>query len=134
MTRHTPGPWKVVQGKRGTLGQFDSDKMKPFTFVQTDFHASGKIKNGPEAAICEMRTGERAIGVGNGSFHHHITDEEVQSNAWLIAAAPELFVACSSFLAAWDSNAYNAEEFRVALLELGIVGDIREAVSKAVQS
>lgn len=129
--KHTPGPWKVNRGRRGSLGQSQSD-MKPFTFIQTDFHASGHIKNGPEAAICEMRTGEHAVGIGGGnSFFHDITADEVEANARLMAASPDLFTACALFLAVWDSNAYNAEEMQVALQDHGVVDSMRSAIDKA---
>lgn len=90
MRKHTPGPWKVTRGRRGPLGM-SHDDMAPIIFIQTDFHASGKIKNGSEATICEMKTGEQAVGIGGRApFSHRISDDEVKANTRLIAASPDL--------------------------------------------
>lgn len=88
MTTATPGPWKVNHGRRGKFGT-NPDTWTPLIFVQTDFHASGQIKNGPEATICEIARDETATCVNTG-FQHRIRDDEAEANARLIAAAPEL--------------------------------------------
>lgn len=82
----TPGKWKVSHGKRGSLFG-DRQKMTPFTMVTTDFHATGKITNGPEADICELRVGGYATECGPGHFDHQIDAVEMEANALLIAMA-----------------------------------------------
>lgn len=81
-TEHTPGPWQVNHGKRGKLNQPESE-WKPFTFVETNL-----VQNGPEATICEMKHGD-SYGSATQDFKT-LSKEDMEANAVLIAAAPDL--------------------------------------------
>ena len=60
-----------------------------------------------------------------------IEESTFRANAHLIAAAPELLAAIGSFLAAWDSGAYDPDELVSALQDHDIINDMRAAVAKA---
>lgn len=97
--KHTPGPWAVNHGWHGTLGQ-EPDQMTPFTLVETNC-----VTNGPEATICLLginTRGERqreAISPDGGKIRV-IEDDEIEANARLIAAAPELL----EFIQRWENE------------------------------
>ena len=90
-TKYTPGPWKVNHEKTGKF-EDDFDKLPDYPIIQTNFHASGLIKNGPEARIATLDTNGYAACANTG-FRHPIDRKEAEANALLMAAAPDLLEA-----------------------------------------
>lgn len=78
-TKYTPGPWLI------------SDQGKPATFVYAlNPHGYNKFWT--------------LVQGGGNSITERTTDEELEANARLIAAAPELLEACAAIVAWCDKN------------------------------
>lgn len=69
-------------------GKLDSnfDELPEIPTIQSNFHADGKIKNGPEATICEMQLDQTAIDC-SGPFSHRFSKEELVATAHLFTIA-----------------------------------------------
>jgi hypothetical protein len=80
MTKHTPGPWKIFEG-------WGADKRRP-VIVDSIPDVDGKF-------------------VGNCICYTASTNPDIEANAKLIAAAPELLNACKAamrILDLWGAN------------------------------
>ena len=104
--KHTPGPWEAF---KMVLGQNEKDRR------------SGMVVNGPEpkakrelpARICDMRTGSTSI-------------IELRANAKLIAAAPDLYLACRAALLTLEDDEHYHEC-------KDVVETLRNAINKATE-
>ena len=72
MTKHTPGPWKIFEG-------WGADKRRP-VIVDAIPDVDGKF-------------------VGNCICYMASTNPDIEANAKMIAAAPEMFAACNAAMA-----------------------------------
>ena len=122
MTKHTPLPWKPGSFKYSNMGD-DFDKLPEIHCVETDFHATGKIKNGPEAMICDTETSTRIYSHAacvNHGFSYTITAEERKANMEFIVRACNahygLVAACEWTLTVLKEN-LNRKQDAIAILE-----------------
>lgn len=81
--KHTPGPWEADCAKDGPLRYHQIDAARVEEKIGTDY---------PYTVSDTMNR------------HHTITPEEDESNARLIAAAPELLEALKWFIAALENG------------------------------
>jgi hypothetical protein len=77
ISTHTPGPWTVSKGSIGYLGQADS--QVPTLFIEQD-HA----RNEPKVLVATLS--------------NNVVTKNMEANARLIAAAPELLAALEDLL------------------------------------
>lgn len=81
-------PLRVNLVKHGSFGD-DFSKKRGNWLVETDFHRTGEIKNGPEAHIAELDSDDEASGI-NG-FDYKIGHARAKILAQIFAGSPALF-------------------------------------------
>lgn len=86
-------PLRVTRIQRGTFDEDLSQKL-PIFAVQTDFHSLGKIKNGPEASVCEIMPQETAIDCG-GTFEFRLGQDRAERIAEVFAGSTRLLRAAN---------------------------------------
>lgn len=107
MTMHTPGPWVLYVNKLGGNWEYQIRTAKPH-------NPAGEL--GKHVADCNA----------------HLRTEDgknlaVEANGHMLAAAPDLYTACSAMLAAWDEGLMNY----VGRAPGNALQAMREAIAKA---
>jgi len=108
--------FRVNLVKRGTSVE-DCAAKRGNWIVQTDFHRTGQIDNGPEATVCEMDSDDTASGI-NG-FDYRLGHDKSKMLAQIFAGSPRLLAAAKNVTEATgkEPKFKNTETYR-ALNEL----------------
>src|SRR5690554_1887098 len=107
---HTPGPWRV-----GAYG----------TTVMT-----GRPNSQANDTICSLYMPIHS-GVGELLLPQDARTEQVEANARLIAAAPDLLAALQKFVAFHDADHENGDQSEIQQLYDAAIESARAAIAKA---
>jgi hypothetical protein len=99
MSKHTPGPWVLEKA----VGTDDMDCGWSVLPVIVDYNYRGEI--------CHLYDSEHI---------HGITNDERDSNARLIAAAPDLLEACMAYIADREESGCTADSAAVKAMRAAI--------------
>lgn len=125
-SRHTPGPWGVTKEKDGgheVRSNTTSRLLQEWSKENPEKSGFSKYATG----ICAVRPSYNGSGKEFGP-HKLIGDDELEANAQLIAAAPDLLKSCERMISAFDKGGYS---FGDNERQYGAIGQMRNAIAKA---
>lgn len=115
--------FRVNLVKRGRLGE-DFDSKRGNWMIETDFHRTGQIKNGPEAMVAEMTTEGTASGI-NG-FDYRLDHDRAKLLAQIFAGAPRLLNAAKmvNYATGREPKFKHSETYRALSELMAAIDDI----------
>ena len=102
MTKHTPGPWKVIEGQKHEWRNEYQQFVEP---PEYELLVVSDAVEHPEPIA---------------SFWNTAWGDEWEANARLIAAAPTLYGACKEVLAWLNDNGWLSADYPRAALDIAI--------------